>query len=625
MILTSAQRKRFMRLLDQLTIYVNERLGIMDARRLKSGPRQSIGESAQTTIMQALWKNLDLIDDFVADNPAHLARRDLNDVAAWRQGLFARFTAQRLSSGRLAFCIEENAFEVRGISRKIETMITEEPTFVETMIVPFEGVITYTMAIMEFPVSVGPGLLKMLDEKVSKIERNGNVWSSASQLIALAPAIEKALDERQVANVVEEAENAMAAALPMAGHHKGVLAGLSDEERRKKIDEHDRLFVDDSEYDDDSISLVKSRSRSGTTKTAAADLLRLVRKDDLLSWAFFLMLDRVAGLKKDELIERIISAIADENGEAAYDLAESCTPLTLEFLHKVSDAGGRLVLNDSQISPDFDVVPPYEPVLFLFSAKKSMTYVIPEEFREVIRNLDWDALARKARLRLEIGKIAAVAADLRGIVPMGEFIDDVQRIYPEQEDEEEIAILAFQAASKLPLYVPARLDNDLYLLDPGLADYYLADNPDDAYISQEVLAVEGPLQGLLEDYLDEQNGKAPRPILSEMLDYPVASLWRVAQPGAQALRAWFDENVPDGSDDYGYADSMVLKFVNEVKWGVIGADAITNYLGILEDAGSTIDEAHLQSFLNVLTEFMNSQPIWPNNGWAPNELIRRIK
>ena len=110
-----------------------------------------------------------------------------------------------------------------------------------------------------------------------------------------------------------------------------------------------------------------------------------------------------------------------------------------------------------------------------------------------------------------------------------------------------------------------------------------------------------------------------------MLDYPLALLWRMTLPAARALRGWFDENVPDGKDDYDYADRMLDMFVSEVKWGEVGNAAVSNYLAILEDAGCVMDDARLSEFLRLLTDFVNSQPIWPNNGWAPDELLRRYK
>ena len=120
--------------------------------------------------------------------------------------------------------------------------------------------------------------------------------------------------------------------------------------------------------------------------------------------------------------------------------------------------------------------------------------------------------------------------------------------------------------------------------------------------------------------LEEQDGKDPYPVPSELLTYKLCLLWRATLPAARALRNWFDENVPDNKDDYTFADPLVMNFLDKAREGGIGAKVLRDYIEILERAGMMLDEAHAKPFFNLLKELVNTQPIWTNNGWPPNEL-----
>ena len=131
---------------------------------------------------------------------------------------------------------------------------------------------------------------------------------------------------------------------------------------------------------------------------------------------------------------------------------------------------------------------------------------------------------------------------------------------------------------------------------------------------------EGPLGDVLGDLLEAQSKREQRPVPPEMLAYPLAFLWRETLPAARAMRNWLDENVPDGDDDYWFANRVVRAMLVEAKRGNVSTETPVNYLELLADEGLKLDEAHIQPFLEKLMAFLNSQPIWTNNGWAPSEM-----
>ena len=219
----------------------------------------------------------------------------------------------------------------------------------------------------------------------------------------------------------------------------------------------------------------------------------------------------------------------------------------------------------------------------------------------------------------EVGRIASASVELRGIVPLAGFVKECRAFHPEIETDDDAVQLVFEAAAAAPLYVVLVTKGDTFLLDPDLAEAYLQEH-DDVRVLQEEARVEGPLDDFLDSLLYTQEDKPARPVDAAMLQSPHVALWRQQLPAAVALRDWLEANAPSGSDDQDFADRVMMEFGFEVKWGDVSDATLPRYIDILVDNVMALDDARTQAFLGLLVDYVNTQPIWPNNGWSPAEL-----
>jgi hypothetical protein len=86
------------------------------------------------------------------------------------------------------------------------------------------------------------------------------------------------------------------------------------------------------------------------------------------------------------------------------------------------------------------------------------------------------------------------------------------------------------------------------------------------------------------------------------------------------LRAYFDAHVPDGEDDYSFADRVV----EEVVLSSIESGSLQEIFGYLMDRGfDRLDDQDGRLSL-LVTNVFNAMPSWENNGWSPQELYEQV-
>ena len=219
----------------------------------------------------------------------------------------------------------------------------------------------------------------------------------------------------------------------------------------------------------------------------------------------------------------------------------------------------------------------------------------------------------------EVARIASACVELRGIVPAAAFAEERRALRSDIATDDDAVQLMLEAAKAAPLFVVLSTESGMFLLDPDLADAYLQDH-DDARVNEEEATMEGPFDDFLGSLLREQESKPPRPVEAAMLQLPHVVLWRQQLPAAVALHEWLEANAPSGSDAQDFAARVMMEFGFEVKWGDVSDATLPRYIDILIDNVMALDETRTQAFLGLLVDYVNTQPIWPNNGWSPAEV-----
>jgi hypothetical protein len=129
---------------------------------------RSLPTEQRQKLVQAFLGRLDLIDAFIAANPARLSEEELEIVSSWRHLVAGRFIALRQLKKYMVLlaCDQKStAYGVTGLVDPIERVIPNPlPAMVETGLLPFRGKIIYDGIVSAFNVTFGPGSRRGFEE-----------------------------------------------------------------------------------------------------------------------------------------------------------------------------------------------------------------------------------------------------------------------------------------------------------------------------------------------------------------------------------------------------------------------------------------------------------------------------
>ena len=659
MLLSRLQCRRFFNMFDPLTTYANKRLDVVDEAELFAGGVRGIDEQAQAKVSRELWQNLGVIDDFVRENSSGLSAGELATVASWREGLTSMFIVDIFPDGELRFISSGYAFDVVGFSKEIEGMVKSLPAAVQCTLLPFDGRIVYAEYMIEYPIDFGEGMLDLFDEEIDRIYDEGNIVSGADELLAVAAEVRERELARDTSEMLADLESGrfnsdhdhdhghhhdhececghhhdhddyddfdeLDDELDQADYeqHRGVLAGLSYEERERAIDEHMAQDSLASRLTD----ILREGCVEGPVATGMAELLATEDEYDRRRLAKFMGLERARELTGQALIDDIVAHVADDG--ALQDIVNDLSEFRIKSLRELADRDGRWeVLAESIVS--LRDLPIHEVGFsYVFDEGDSFVFVMPDEVLEVARGLDWEgALAKAASFRETVDFFDDIA-ELRGIVPVADAAAEFIERYPDRfESLEEAArellhlmvqAVGEQAANFDLLQVPS---GQTYLMHYELFWAYEEEMglERDPYLIKPINA--GELGQMLEGLLARQEGKDPRPLTDEMLAARNLFEWKIRQEPVQAFVRYLDAHVPAARDDYFFADKVIEELLADAMWGLIerGADPLFD---ILEDNDFIPEPDQIQTVLDLWTNMTNHLPVWPNNGWAPAELAQQ--
>jgi hypothetical protein len=143
--------------------------------------RQSSFED-KVKIRDALWKNTDLIDSYVNGNPDRLSPEELTIIESWKHRLKGKFFLVAYLKQYAVFLMEadtELAFGVAALSTPFEvTFGSHLPVYVETVLLPFKGKITYDGVIAPYNISFGRGYREGIKESYQQAKAKHGIITS---------------------------------------------------------------------------------------------------------------------------------------------------------------------------------------------------------------------------------------------------------------------------------------------------------------------------------------------------------------------------------------------------------------------------------------------------------------
>lgn len=140
-------------------------------------------------------------------------------------------------------------------------------------------------------------------------------------------------------------------------------------------------------------------------------------------------------------------------------------PGELEKLRRVYEAGGSVSMAESEIRHSTDLPGQHFPATSISCADGVFTCTMVREAMEAFVDYDWDQALAKARLYDRAARIAELAVDFRGIVPIIELLREcVMELGDELDPFELLTILAERSRLGLAPYDFIPLEDEPYLV-----------------------------------------------------------------------------------------------------------------------------------------------------------------
>lgn len=163
----------FIRLHVALLVYVNRKLGLVPRVDSEETFRASSMED-KVKIRDAVYANPQVIDSFVAENPAGLPPDELTLVATWKQAVVGTFYIFRHLKRYTVFLDDREppkAYGVLGITNEIEDLFRRDPPImVETALLPWRDKIIYDGLVHSYNVYFGAGIRGSLNQAYQRIK-----------------------------------------------------------------------------------------------------------------------------------------------------------------------------------------------------------------------------------------------------------------------------------------------------------------------------------------------------------------------------------------------------------------------------------------------------------------------
>lgn len=604
---TYKQAARFFRLFDQLTMYAHERLHVVsDAEFYNGEPPRGIGEMGQRETSLELWNNPQIIEDFARENPANLSEEDLRTVATWSNAYSNAFYVTKQPSGELLFNNGVYGFEVCGLSKRIERMLHQVPGMVKMTLLPYDDVIVYGQYILELPLLMDEHLRKLAVEGEQTVLSQNHVAKTGDDLCSIAPLLKRQKEERELEEFRYDMEMEERAQGELPGQHKGALVGMDNQDRERAIRDHINELDEIDGHLDTLRNLDLVRAIEDCMPGEPTDVLEdLLRADDP-DLASKQLQDEVKFFSDEQSLERFV---------------RRGTEIWVKRVRRLVEAGGRMSF--SKDDPEQTKrIPTYEyGMTYLFDEGDAIVAVMPREVLAAARQLDWDGIEAHVSRCRQLTRYMDVATQLRGLVRVEDVLDEYFEQVDDPLEDASGMVDALQDAlfHDQANYCLLAADDVMYAMHFLLFWEYQKLRGEDPYENRYAT---GELGELLEGLLRRHKGKEPRPITDEMLSCESMYEWEMQQPPVIAARDFFDAHVPDDADDYFFADKVLEELLDEVRWGMVKG-SMDAFFDILDQNGFVPDESQVKPLINLWQNLCNGMPIWPNNGWSPNELLSR--
>lgn len=184
MLLSKEDAQLVSRLHCALMQFVNDKLGVIGPRGVPV-EYDTLRPEQRVKVVQGFLERMDLLDAFVAKNPASFSEAELEIVKSWRHRVAGRFIALRQLRKHMILlaCDGSRAvYAVTGLIDPIPRVIGRSlPAMVEMVLLPFRGKIVYNGIVATISATFGTGARRGFEEQLRAAKAAKSVVTALSQ------------------------------------------------------------------------------------------------------------------------------------------------------------------------------------------------------------------------------------------------------------------------------------------------------------------------------------------------------------------------------------------------------------------------------------------------------------
>lgn len=193
MILSPDDAQLIYKLMWGMQFYVNQQTdslkGVTSADSYASLPSEK-----KITVRDLLWKRPSLMDDYIQANPDAFSASELDVLRDWRK-LFLKGTYyifRHLKNGTIFIGDQDKVYSVSGLVTPLSEIVPSYalPQMVETVLLPFKGMIVYDGLFSGYNVIFGGGIRADLNHVYQVAKHKGRIITSLNP--ASMPAVSQA-------------------------------------------------------------------------------------------------------------------------------------------------------------------------------------------------------------------------------------------------------------------------------------------------------------------------------------------------------------------------------------------------------------------------------------------------
>ncbi len=190
MTLSDEDAALFYKLMWPLQFFVNQKLGILP-RADTLEKYVHLSQDDKLRVRNALWEHADLIDEFIAANPASLSADELVLVQGWKSRVTGPFTIERfLKKGTIFIGSQEppHVYLVLALYNSFEEILLPypPPVYVKAVLLPFRGRIIYDGLLESHTIIFGPGVRSTYRDIYMRAKQRGEIIETMEPQDSLA-------------------------------------------------------------------------------------------------------------------------------------------------------------------------------------------------------------------------------------------------------------------------------------------------------------------------------------------------------------------------------------------------------------------------------------------------------